>query len=536
MDPSLKIFWRKCSDFVCSRQFLFVLIGIGLLLRLKYYSENLSLWLDEAALALEILRRSFSEIFFVANYNQYSPTAPVGFLLLEKSVIVFLGSSEWALRLVPLMCSVLSVFLFLPLARKYVRAEAVPAALASFALAGPLIYYSAQVKSYSCDVLVAIFVLWGAAHVRDAQLGPRQAIVIGVIAAVVLWFSYSALFVVGGALVVLITFAFIEKRREKGIFLFGVACLAGISFLAGYFNEITQIRANSGLYGMWQKAFLPWSAGPAASVIWLKDATGNIFKDALGQPLAYLAAGLFFVGTATVFARDKERCFLLVSPAAIVLLAAAAHKYPFFGRFVLFLVPSLALLMAEGIVYVIDKFFKRPAVAILLSAVVFFYPVQNAADVLSRTHAFEEMKPVMRYLKGHYQERDAIFLNNSAQYGYGYYSGRWGLDTKELFVGVIVEPPNPFRSFDPAVRAVYVNYERGALGHLVGWHVGQSANAFSKEEWEKVRDNKRTWLIFSHASAGYRKTVLDYFGREGKKLEEFHAPGASIYLFDMEKS
>lgn len=536
MNSSLKMFWRKCSDFVCSRQFFFVLIGIGFLLRLKYYSENLSLWLDEAALVLEILRRSFVQIFFVANYNPHSPTAPVGFLLLEKSAIACLGSSEWALRLVPLACSISSVFLFLPLARRYVRVEAVPVALALFASAGPLIYYSAQVKPYSCDVLIASFVLWGAARVCDASLGLKHAIAVGVTAAAILWFSYSALFVVGAVLMVLIIFALIEKQLEKSIFLFGVACLAGISFLAMYFNEITQISANSGLYQMWQKAFMPWPVGSWASIVWFKDAILSIFKDALGQPWTYLAGGLFFVGTAAAFARDKERCLLLVSPIVLVLAAAAAHRYPFSGRLVLFLVPSLALLMAEGIVYVIDKFLKRPVAAVLLIVAVFFYPVQNAADVLSRTHAFEEMKSVMRYLNGHYQKQDAVFLNNSAQYAYGYYRGYYRFNVQTPFAGVIVEPLGSLVEFDPTIHVVYVNYVRNQRGHLVGWHIGQPANAFSKEEWEKIRYNKRTWLVFSHASAGYRKTVLDYFGREGEKLEEFHVPGASIYLFDMGES
>ena len=506
------------------------------MLRLKYYSENLSLWLDEAALVLEILRRSFSEIFLVTNYNRYSPTAPVGFLLLEKSVIACLGSSEWALRLVPLACSVSSVFLFLPLAKKYVRVKAVPVALALFAFAGPLIYYSAQVKPYSCDVLVAIFVFLGAAHIRDAQLGPGHTIVVGVIAAVALWFSYSALFVVGGTLVVLLAFALVEKRREKSILLFWVACLAGASFLTMYFNEFAQISDNSGLYQMWQKAFMPWPIGSWASLVWLQEAFLNMFRETLGLSWAPLAAGLFILGAVVVFRKDRETAILLLSPLAIALAAAMAHKYPFSGRLVLFLVPSLALLMAEGIVYVIDKFLKRPTGVLLLSAAVFFYPVQNAADVLSRTHVFEEAKPVMRYLKGHYQERDAIFLNNSAQYAYGYYRGYYRFNVQTPFAGVIVEPPGPLVEFDPTIHVVYVNYVRDQWGHLVGWHIGQSANAFSKEEWGKIRYNKRTWLVFSHASAGYRKTVLDYFGREGKKLEEFHASGASIYLFDMGKS
>ena len=83
---------------------LFFLITAGLLLRLKCYLENPSLWLDEAALVLTIIRRSFKDIFLGYDYNPTSPTAPIGFLMLEKGAIQLLGNNELVLRAFPFLC------------------------------------------------------------------------------------------------------------------------------------------------------------------------------------------------------------------------------------------------------------------------------------------------------------------------------------------------------------------------------------------------------------------------------------------------
>src|SRR5436305_88707 len=133
-----------------------VLIGLGAGLRVARYVDNRSLWLDEIFLANNLEHRSFAGLLHPLDYRQ---GAGVGFLLLCKSAIAVIGSSERALRLVSLIAGVASLPLFYFLARRLIGLPAAVIAVAVMVFLEPLIYYSSEVKQYSTDVAVTIAVL-----------------------------------------------------------------------------------------------------------------------------------------------------------------------------------------------------------------------------------------------------------------------------------------------------------------------------------------------------------------------------------------
>src|SRR5712692_1214244 len=123
--------------------FLWIIICCGALLRLAQYLFNRSLWFDEALLAHNIINRSVSGLLKPLDY---AVGAPLGFLMLEKLAVQMFGSSEYALRLVPLLAGILSLYLFYRVAKLCVTPKAVPIALGLFALSGYLIYYASETK------------------------------------------------------------------------------------------------------------------------------------------------------------------------------------------------------------------------------------------------------------------------------------------------------------------------------------------------------------------------------------------------------
>ncbi|HEX3460055.1 MAG TPA: hypothetical protein VHT49_04065, partial [Acidimicrobiales bacterium] len=110
-------------------------IGVGL--RIRQFAFHRSLWNDEASLAVNILARSFGGLTRPLAVVQ---GAPIGFLWMEKSATEIFGTSEYALRLVPLIAGVGSLFIFRDLASKVLPPLGSSVAVALFAVAPPLVY------------------------------------------------------------------------------------------------------------------------------------------------------------------------------------------------------------------------------------------------------------------------------------------------------------------------------------------------------------------------------------------------------------
>ena len=140
------------------------LVAIGAVLRLWQYFANTGLWLDEVLLASNILHRPTWEL--LRSPLDYTQVAPKGFLLLEKLASLALGPSDYVLRIVPVFCSLASLFAFWRVVRRLLQGLAAPIALALFATAGPLVIFGSEVKQYSVDVALAVFLLWLLARSR----------------------------------------------------------------------------------------------------------------------------------------------------------------------------------------------------------------------------------------------------------------------------------------------------------------------------------------------------------------------------------
>ena len=130
------------------------LLFVGAGLRLWQYFANASLWIDEIALAENVLRRPLSAL--LREPLALDQVAPPGFLALAKASTAVFGESEMALRLVPLASGLLALALFPRLSRRFQPAWISVFATALFALSPTLVRYSAEFKPYSTDVAAAV--------------------------------------------------------------------------------------------------------------------------------------------------------------------------------------------------------------------------------------------------------------------------------------------------------------------------------------------------------------------------------------------
>jgi hypothetical protein len=334
------------------RRRIALILALGVLVRVAQYLANRPLWLDEASLAANLSQKTLKGLFGPLSGAQL---APAGFLAVEWATTRALGDNPWALRLFPLLCGLASLFVFRGVARRCLRPRAVWIALGLFAVSDDLIYFSSELKPYATDVAVGLAcTLMGMTTASRPATAPRLAAIAAAGAAAV-WFSLPSVFVLAGVGTVLLGSALSQGEWKRALLL----CLPGLiwvaSFAAVYAVSLDQLGHRRDMWAFWDFAFpalppsSPWEAAwPIRRFLYLFVNPLN-FETPLGPRLSALPAlGLFLAGCVSLWKRDRALFGMLTLPGLFVLLAAYLRLYPFHGRLVLFLVPCLLLLIAEG--------------------------------------------------------------------------------------------------------------------------------------------------------------------------------------------
>lgn len=478
------------------------LIGFGALLRVAQYAANRSLWFDESALSLNIVNRSLRGLLQPLDYAQ---GAPVGFLILEKLVVRVGGDSEYALRLVPLIAGLLALPLFYRVAQHAIRPGAVLIALGLFAILDSLIYYSSEVKQYSCDVLVALIVFASAQEVlrRGGGLSGRGALVFGLIGGVALWFSHPAAFVLMGVGTVALFVAF--GRRDwaqiAGLALATLIWVVSLSVL--YYVSLRHLRANQSLLHYWAQAFLPFPPS-VATVQWLgANTTFKVLEYPVGlvRPGIGIGALALLVGAIALWTENRAMVLALLSPFVFTLAASAFRLYPFADRLLLFGVPFIVLLIGEGMDRIIAASRPQvPMIGVLLVGLLFVHPALSSVAHLVKPRTVQETRPVIAYLWAHQHIGDRVYLYHGAVPAFRFYARRYE------FVR------------DSYVEGIDANWRRIAL------------------DMNRFGGQRRAWILFSHIDKDEQEYLLSYLDSRGTRLDSFQQDGAGVYLYDLSKS
>lgn len=509
----------KLSFLSDSKKLPWVIIAFGIIFRVVQYLHNTSLCLDEARdVVVGILGRSFSDIF-KSPPDIYTPTPPAGFLIIEKLVTLTLGDSEYALRLIPLLVSVLSLFLFYSVAKQYVKPKAVPIALVLFAVLEPLIYYSAQVKPYTIDIASALLLFMAAIHIRSKKLTSAHIITFGVLGAVVVWFSSPSVFVLAGIGTVLFVSALTVKDREKTIklllvFLFWIAGFAAHYLL--YLSKLTNEYMLNAARG--EECFMPFPPVSFSDMRWYITAFFNMFGETAGFYFASsIAAFLFLAGCCSMASKERQKFFILISPLPLVLLASGLSLYAFKQRIILFLMPSLLFFIAEGIEDIREKTRHNiPVINTLLIGLLLFHPVLAAGSHLFKPVSLEheEVKPVLNYIRKNWQDGDVLYLHYRVHPAFTYYSKKYDFRDSDYIVGAYAGDKDNQWAFSPDYLRVYT------------------------DDINILRGKKRVWMLFTytpllHKGIDERIFFEYYLNTIGKQLDFIENDGPAVYLYDL---
>jgi hypothetical protein len=323
-----------------------LLLLLGLALRGYGYLRDPSMWHDEAALVLNVLDKDFTDLL---GPLYLSEAAPPLFLWAERGVVLLLGDSTYALRLLPFLASCAALLLIPPIARRLLRPAAVPWAVLLFAFNDHLMWHATEAKPYSLDVLAATALLAVWVTTRGWSL-ERQILLYAGLAPLVILLAYPGCFLLGGLMLVLLPALWRERARVAPRLAYGTLALSvGAAFLLLYLGPVRAQR-NAGLVDWWSYAFPPWGGPWWAVPVWVVRNTLGVLSYCCA-PVGHLLAGILVVGAVGLWRRGERMALaLLLAPAGLALLAAFLGGYPYCGsRLHVYLAPAVVLLTAGGV-------------------------------------------------------------------------------------------------------------------------------------------------------------------------------------------
>ncbi|HEU4562185.1 MAG TPA: glycosyltransferase family 39 protein [Longimicrobium sp.] len=492
---------------------------VGVLLRLMQYAVNRSLWLDEGLLVSNFLDRPWAALLQPFDRGQ---TAPVGFLALVKGLATVLGRGELVLRLAPLLAGLATLALLPRAARRFVTRPALPFAVAIVALAPYLVYYSSEVKQYAFDALLSLLVLWLAHDLARRPHDRRTALAFAAVGVVGAWFSQPVIFMLAGAGTVLGLRAL--RRRDRAalatLALQGAAWLA--SFAAAYLVSRHQLEDPQYMREFWRAGFLPLTPGTTHEWTWLPRMLARAFREPMGvmgkddswvSTLGQAGAVIAFLAGAAWMARHRRlRLALLLAPAGFALTASALHVYPFGseylagGRVLVFLLPSLALVTAEGIAALPRLVPASPGRLLKLAAAALVLLPSAVYAAVSVPHLRAEVKPLLEYVNENRQPGDVMYVFYNGQSVFEYYAPRYGWSSANAISGVCAR-------YQP----------QGYVDDLA-----------------RLRGRPRVWLLFVEGTSVWgfdeKKMMMDFLDHVGRRLDDRVAVGASVYLYDLREA
>jgi hypothetical protein len=528
---------QRLTQLFYSDKLPWVIIFVGIILRLIRYFYNPSLSFDEAGSSVDIIGRSLSDL--INPSPDYDSKHPYGYLIFEKLAIQTFGNNEYAVRLFPLLFGIVSPYLFYKVAKNYIKPKAVLIALGLFAILDPLIYQSSTMKPYSGDLTIALIIIMWVDYIKSKKINMADIALAGLTGAIMIWFSYTALFVLAGVGSCLAVFSLSKKDWSRTWSLAIIYIMWASSFIASYFIYIRNIISNMGRSQddlmMMERAFMPFPPTSLNDIKWIMDNFFEIFSNPVGINFSGLAAFAFLIGCISLYRDNKKKFFLLISPILFTLLASILDQYPFKDRLIVFLIPFVLLFIAEGTEYVRDKISVKSVVpGMVLVGVLFIYPVSWAVYHAKSPTNHEEIRPVINYIKNNWQDGDIIYVNYYAQYAFEYYT-KYHPDrdvfNQDDFI-VSIAPRGWYRTWRKPLVYKYYEFRTPVLQ--------TSTDIFKAyiKDLNKLKGHKRVWALFSSTVVkdGMQEEKFIVFNLDtiGKRLDFFgHSGVGAVYLYDL---
>lgn len=238
-------------------------------------------------------------------------------------------------------------------------------------------------------------------------------------------------------------------------------------------------------------------------------------------PVPFVAAGLY-----VLYKGNKTMLMVLLFPVFLALLASGFEVYPFYDRLLVFLAPSLILIVAFGTQKLAGFFPSQSVWRHVLPFLILLGPLYASAQQVYDTELFGDRKhwhlrEALLYINDRAKEGDVVYINWNALPEYRYYKQVYnfqftvmeGKDVRKISK----DTAEYFRNLQPDIEAMS-RYDRA----WVLWNKVMGANIGEVEGpndifGQKIKDGKRF--------AKHLSTI-------GRQKNAYRSKDTDVFLFD----
>ena len=395
---------------------------IGILARLIVFIQNRNLIIDEANVARNLHERSFGSLLEPLSYEQYAPPL---FLFICKINMILYGAYEWALRLFPAICGLLSLPVMYYLLRNADVKKAAFYPLAIMATGGIYLRHATELKQYSSDVLVALLLVLLALQLSPTRTKPVKLAAVWMLAgSVAILLSMPSVFILAGVGIYYFA-AYVNTRNVKGITIVITIALTWLGvFGLEYFLLLKPSIESSYLQNYHHQNFLYLLPTDQEKLAYNLSSLETFFSHMGGQWA--LSMGLHILMLVLGFVnlyRSNRGLFLLVAvPFLSLLIAAGLHQFVLVPRVVLFIYPILLIVIGVGLEQCFTLRYRKlvlpPLVLILMVNMYNF----NALSWLSEPVRFDQVPENLEWAEARKVTGENVYIHDTGKPQWIYYT------------------------------------------------------------------------------------------------------------------
>ncbi len=338
--------FNKNKKYIFYSLIIFI-IFIGIFIRTKLYLTEIPFWGDEASLCAALADRNIFDTFTELSFGQKAPPLFCSLCLLATKIF---GFNILSLRFVPFCSSILILFFAYKLLKKNLRNPlAIITGMLFFSLNPMLLYYSAEFKPYSSDILIFIILLLIYSKYNEKTSLPEfcnkhvilSAALLSILSVITVLFSFPSIFIIPS----IITVQYIQERNHILKYIGILICI----ILTGLYLWKSDINTYTSMYNFWkcfenQNYFLSFSDGNFLKIV--SKYLIYIFGP-LKLFLKILIILFMFLGTVLYIKEKNKNIFIILLTLIFLYTASLLKLYPLVQRLELFLFPAFILILIK---------------------------------------------------------------------------------------------------------------------------------------------------------------------------------------------